>query len=195
MPTNTYAARTLISAAVFSAVLAGPELAAQPGGDRAKPIQPGETCPPGTTEIRPRSCLGPDVPAPSILDYRPRSTLVVPAHVVQKAKYPVIDFHGQPRDRLGSPEDLARLGTSLDGIIVRLMVAANNISGDDLKRVVAAVRGSPRMNDRIRVLTGINFREVGPGWAERAIAQLEADAAAGAVGVGEIGKGFGQNTR
>ncbi len=170
-------------------------LAAQPTSDRGTPIAPGESCPPGMTETRPGNCMAPSVPAPSILDYRPRSTLVVPAHASKKAKYPVIDFHGHPRDRLGSPEELAGLGASLDEINVRLMVAANNISGDDLKRVVAAVRESPRMKDRVRVLTGISFQGVGTGWAERAIAQLEADVAAGAVGVGEIGKGFGQNTR
>ena len=45
------------------------------------------------------------------------------------------------------------------------------------------------------MLTGINFGNVGPGWAAKAIAQLEADVAAGAVGVGEIGKGFGLSTR
>jgi uncharacterized protein len=170
-------------------------LSAQPGGDRGTRIAEGEPCPPGMTETRPGNCMGPDVPAPSILDYRPRSTLVVPANVLKKAKYPVIDFHGHPQGRLGSPEDLASLGDSLDGINVRLMVAANNMSGDSLKRAVATVRESPRMKDRIRVLTGISFQGVGPGWAERAIAQLEADVAAGAVGVGEIGKGFGQSTR
>jgi hypothetical protein len=36
---------------------------------------------------------------------------------------------------------------------------------------------------------------VGPGWAERAVAQLEADVAAGAVGIGGIGKRFGQPIR
>jgi predicted TIM-barrel fold metal-dependent hydrolase len=71
------------------------------------------------------------------------------------------------------------------------MVVANNLSGDALQRTVAAVRASPRMRDRVRVLAGIDFREVGPGWAERAVAQLEADVAAGAVGVGEISKGLG----
>jgi predicted TIM-barrel fold metal-dependent hydrolase len=45
------------------------------------------------------------------------------------------------------------------------------------------------------VLTGISFNNVGPGWATAAIAQLEADVAAGAVGVGEIGKQFGLSTR
>jgi predicted TIM-barrel fold metal-dependent hydrolase len=51
------------------------------------------------------------------------------------------------------------------------------------------------MRDRVRFLTGIDVRNVGPGWAEKAIAQLEADAAAGAVGVGEMGKGFGLSTK
>jgi predicted TIM-barrel fold metal-dependent hydrolase len=71
------------------------------------------------------------------------------------------------------------------------MVVANNLSGETLQRTVAAVRASPRMRDRVRVLAGIDFRDVGPGWAEKAVAQLEADVAAGAVGVGEISKGLG----
>ena len=52
------------------------------------------------------------------------------------------------------------------------------------------INASPH-KDRFRVLTGIDFRDVGPGWGEKAVAQLEADIKAGAVGVGEIGKGFG----
>jgi predicted TIM-barrel fold metal-dependent hydrolase len=71
------------------------------------------------------------------------------------------------------------------------MVVANNMSGEALERTVAAVRASPRMKDRVRVLTGIDFRNVGPGWAEKAVAQLEADVKAGAVGIGEVSKGFG----
>jgi uncharacterized protein len=185
--------RTLFLAASMTACLGRP-LAAQPGGDRATPIKPGESCPPGMTEIRPRSCLGPQEPAPSILDYRPRSTLVAPEHLVKMARYPAIDFHGHPQGLLGSVESLARLGAELDGLNVRVMIAANNISGDALKRTLATINASP-MKDRLRVFTGINFQNVGPGWAERAVAQLEADVAAGAVGIGEIGKGFGQSIR
>jgi predicted TIM-barrel fold metal-dependent hydrolase len=129
------------------------------------------------------------------LDYRPRSTLVVATHPVPKAKYPAIDFHGHPRDLLGSAESLARLGAELDALNVRLMVAADNRSGDALRRAVATIAGSPATQDRVRVLTGIDLRDVGPGWAARAVAQLEADVAAGAVGIGEIGKGFGQTIR
>ena len=175
--------------------MAGVDLAAQRGNERARPIGEGESCPPGTTEIRPRSCMGPEGAVPSILDYRPRSTLVVPTHPVPRAKYPVIDFHGHPRDRLASAESLTRLGAELDALNVRMMVAAENISGDALRRTVTTIAASSEMKTRVRVLTGIDFRDVGPGWAERAVAQLEADVALGAVGIGEIGKSFGQTTR
>jgi predicted TIM-barrel fold metal-dependent hydrolase len=166
-----------------------------PGGARGTQIQPGEQCPPGTTEIRPRNCLGPEAPAPSILDYRPKSTLVSTAHMVKKAKYPAIDYHGHPQGLLGSAEGLTTLVTALDSLNVRLMVAADNMSGERLQRAMAVINASPTMKDRVRVLAGIDFRNVGPGWAEKAVAQLEADVAAGAVGVGEIGKDFGLSIR
>jgi predicted TIM-barrel fold metal-dependent hydrolase len=182
-------------AALCLLTAAGLELQAQQGSGRATPIGAGESCPPGTTEIRPRTCMGPEGHVPSILDYRPRSTLVVAVLPVPKAKYPVIDFHGHPRDMLESAQSLARLGAELDALRVRLMVSAGNTSGEALRRTVATIAASPAMQDRVRVLTGIDFRGVGPGWAERAVAQLEADVAAGAVGIGEIGKAFGQTIR
>jgi predicted TIM-barrel fold metal-dependent hydrolase len=165
------------------------------GGGRGTPIQAGESCPPGTTEIRPRSCMAPETPAPSIVDYRPHSTLVTPVHLVKTAKYPAIDFHGHPQGLLNSAEGLATLGAALDSLNVRIMISADNSSGDRLKTTLANIRASEKMKDRVRVLAGIDFRNVGPGWAEKAIAQLEADVAAGAVGVGEIGKGLGLSTR
>lgn len=193
--------RPFVRFAGFAAVLALPALSvalpAQPrgAGGPSATIKPGEQCPPGMTEVRPRNCQAPTLPAPSILDYRPRNTLVTPEHTVAKAKFPAIDYHGHPTSQLNSAEGLEQLGNALDAIGVRVIVAANNVSGDALKRQVALVQGSPRMKDRVRFLTGINFRDVGPGWAERAVAQLETDVAAGAVGVGEIGKGLGLSTR
>ncbi|MGH7507172.1 MAG: hypothetical protein ACRELX_16070, partial [Longimicrobiales bacterium] len=83
--------------AVFMLIPFVGEAAAQGRGGRGTLIGPGESCPPGTTEIRPRRCMAPELPPPSILDYRPRSTLVVPEHLVPKAKFPAIDFHGHPR--------------------------------------------------------------------------------------------------
>jgi predicted TIM-barrel fold metal-dependent hydrolase len=139
--------------------------------------------------------MAPETPAPSIVDYRPHSTLVTPAHLVKTAKYPAIDFHGHPQGLLNNAEGLATLGAALDSLNVRIMISADNQSGERLKTTLANIRANEKMKDRVRVLAGIDFRNVGPGWAEKAIAQLEADVAAGAVGVGEIGKGLGLSTR
>ena len=65
----------------------------------------GNGCPPGQTEVRPGRCQAPELAPPSIVDYRPRSTLVVPEHPVPRAKYPAIDFHGHPR-AIGSAAEL-----------------------------------------------------------------------------------------
>ncbi|WP_411280845.1 amidohydrolase family protein [Gemmatimonas sp.] len=159
-------------------------------------IKPGESCPAGMTEIRPNNCLAPASPPPSIVDYRPKSTLIVPsAGMKWKAKYPVVDFHGHPSGLLANADGLARLGASMDSVNVRLMIAADNVSGDRLQRTMELVNGSPTMKDRVRLLTGINLGGVGPGWAAKAVAQLDADVKGGAVGIGEIGKGFGLNTK
>jgi predicted TIM-barrel fold metal-dependent hydrolase len=130
------------------------------------------------------------MPPPTIVDYRPASTLVTAAHPVPKAKFPAIDFHGHPQRLLGSAESIASLMASLDGLNVRVMVAADNMSGERIQRAVELVQGTP-YKDRLRILAGIDFRGVGPGWAQKAIQQLEADVKAGAVGVGEISKGLG----
>jgi len=168
-------------------------LGAQPGRGGTQ-IQPGEECPPGMTEVRPRNCMAPTMDPPSILDYRPRSTLVTTENLRPRAKFPAIDYHGHPPGNLISAEGLDQLAEALDGIGVRVIVAASNFRGEALVRNIAAAQANPRMRDRIRFLTGIDFGGVGPGWAERAVAELERDAAAGAVGIGEIGKGFGLST-
>lgn len=190
--TRTHFACLAAIAVSILASTASAQPAAQP--DRESSIQPGQPCPAGTTEIRPGRCRSPEVPAPSILDYRPRSTLVAPAHAVRKAKFPVIDFHGHPQN-ITTPDGLGQLGASLDSINVRMMVAANSFSGERLQQAVAAIAASPSMQSRVRVLAGVDFRNVGPGWAAAAVKQLEADVTAGAVGIGEIGKGLGLSIR
>jgi predicted TIM-barrel fold metal-dependent hydrolase len=82
----------------------------------------------------------------------------------------------------------------MDALGLGLMIAADSVSGAELQRIVKMVASSPH-KDRIRVFTGINFANVGPGWAEKAVAQLEADVKAGAIGVGEISKSLGLRTR
>jgi predicted TIM-barrel fold metal-dependent hydrolase len=115
---------------------------------------------------------------------------------VPRAKFPAIDYHGHPTpDLLNSAEGLDRLGAALDSLNVRIMVAANNVSGDNLKKQVAQVNASPKMKDRVRFLAGIDFRNDVPGWAQKAVEKLEADVAAGAVGIGEIPKSLGLTIR
>ena len=145
--------------------------------------------PPG--QIRPRPAEGrePELPPPSIREYKPRSTLVVPVHLVPRAKYPAVDFHGHP-PALTSPEIIERVGAAMDSLNLRLMVSANGSSGERLKQQVAAIAAS-RYKDRFVIFTGLNLRDVGPGSGAKIAAQLEADIAAGAAGLGEIGKGFG----
>ncbi|HUF50811.1 MAG TPA: amidohydrolase family protein [Longimicrobiales bacterium] len=183
----------VITAGLLAALLLNAPAAAQRAGGVT--IGPGESCPPGMTEVRPRSCQAPQLTPPSIVDYRPAATLITPQHAVPRAKFPAIDFHGHPGGLVGSAAGLASLRTSLDELNVRLMVVADNLTGERLRQTVAAVRAAPDMRDRVRVLTGIDFRNVGPGWADNAVRQLEADIAAGAVGVGEISKGLGLSAR
>ena len=185
----------IVSMLAGAAVLVWAGTVSAQQGMPGTPIAPGESCPAGMTEIRPGRCMAPQLKPPTIVDYRPASTLVRPAHKVPRAKYPAIDYHGHPQGVWNSPEALARFGASLDSLNVRVMVVTNSMSGDALKNAVAAVNASPTMKDRVRFFTGIDFRNVGPGWAEKAVAQLRADVAAGAVGVGEISKGLGLHYR
>jgi predicted TIM-barrel fold metal-dependent hydrolase len=182
---------------VLLAAFAAPSLLVAQGGFRGgTTIKAGEQCPAGMTEVRPRTCLAPEKPAPSIVDYRPKSTLVVPGGMKAKAKFPVVDFHGHPQGLLGNADGLARLGAAMDSVNIGLMIAADNVSGERLQRTMELVNASPTMKNRVRVLAGISFQGVGaPGWAAKAVAQMEADVKGGAVGIGEVGKGLGLSTK
>jgi predicted TIM-barrel fold metal-dependent hydrolase len=187
--------RWLLGSTAAAVIVIAVVLSAQgPGGGRGGTrVGANQECPPGTTEIRPGICQSPEFPAPSILDYRPRSTLVTVEHKVPKAKFPVVDIHGHGRS-LSSPEGLQSMIAAMDALNLRVFVSADNSSGDRLATTLKAINASP-YKDRFRLLAGVNFSNVGPGWAEQAVKQLEADIKAGAVGVGEVSKAFGLFTR
>jgi predicted TIM-barrel fold metal-dependent hydrolase len=187
--------RVAIVVAIVAALGAGVSIAQGPGSGRGGTrVAPGQPCPAGTTETRPGNCQAPEFPAPSILDYRPRSTLVSESHDVPRAKFPVVDIHGHAFGSLSSPDGINRLVKAMDSLNLQVYVAADSVSGERLTRAIQTINSSPH-KDRIRVMAGINFSNVGPGWAERAVAQLEADIKAGAVGVGEVSKSFGLDIR
>lgn len=142
-------------------------------------------------QIRPRPAEGrePEFPPPNIREYKPRSTLVAPVHLVPRAKFPAVDLHGHP-PALTSAEVINRVGAAMDSLNLQVMVNASGSSGSRLTQQIEAVRAS-RYKDRFVMFTTLNLREVGPGSGAKIAAQLEADIKAGALGVGEIGKGFG----
>ncbi len=181
--------RTLVAAAVLTSLVSAAPAAGQGRGAPSTTIGPGEVCPEGMTEVRPGRCQAPQFAPPSIVDYRPESTLVTEEHLVPRARFPAVDFHGHPGG-YSTPEGLAALVAEMDKLNVQVMIVAGNVSGERLRSDIATIEASD-VRDRVRVMTGIDFRGVGPGWAERAVAQLEADAAAGAVAIGEISKGLG----
>src|SRR5262245_49739670 len=116
--TRVMTARMRVAVLAAASVACAATLSAQGrggggGGGRGTAIPPGESCPPGQTEIRPRSCMAPEGTPPSILDYRPRSTLIAPTHMVPTAKYPAIDFHGHPGQLIASAKGLDSLKRSL----------------------------------------------------------------------------------
>ncbi|BCS32015.1 hypothetical protein TBR22_A12190 [Luteitalea sp. TBR-22] len=156
---------------------------AQPrgGGPPSVPPDANGECPPGTTEVRPGRCQKPEFPPPSILDYRPRSTLVTRQHQVPKAKFPVVDIHSHTGP---TPETMARLVGELDALNIRVLV---NLSGgtspDAIAQKVAVYRGTPHA-DRFRVFANVAWDGAGaPGWADKAVADLEASVKAGAIGL------------
>src|SRR3972149_286456 len=148
---------------------------------------------PGQLRPRPGTGRDPEFPPPTILDYQPRSTLIVPAHLVPRAKFPVVDFHRHPPALL-SDDAINRVGAAMDSLNLQVIVNASGSSGERLTGQIAAV-GASRYSGRFVMFTNLNLREVAPGSGARIAVQLEADIKAGAVGVGEIGKGFGLSAR
>jgi uncharacterized protein len=149
--------------------------------------------PPGQGRSRPAQGREPEVAPPSIREYKPRSTLVVPEHKVPRAKFPVVDIHGHP-PALTSEDAIARVAAAIDPLNVQVMVYTLSVSGERLREQLAAIRAS-RYKDHFATFTNISFRDVGPGFGAKAAAELEADIKAGALGLGEIMKGFGLTAR
>jgi uncharacterized protein len=189
------AAFSMVLAIVVASVLAAQDGPAGPGrggrGRVVRQIQPGEECPPGTTLVRVGQCQAPEWPAPSIVDYRPETTLVVDEHQVPRAKFPVIDIHSHTGPTAQSVE---RLIKEMDALNIRVL---NNLSGDygaELKQKIDFIR-STKYADRFTLFAnGLNgFRDVEPGYGRKAAAQLEEDVRAGAIGF-KIFKQTGMDT-
>ncbi len=189
--------RWVVAVASVAAVgLASGAVIAQRGsgqrGQSAGPQYPPGQCPPGTTETRPGRCQSPEFPAPTILDYKPRSTLVTGEHLVPRAKFPVVDVHSHTGP---TPETVEQLIKEMDALNLRVLV---NLSGGSdpnaIKQKVDYIRSS-KYPDRFRVMANVNWNGAGgPGWAEKATADLEQAVKNGAIAL-KIAKGLGMQAK
>ena len=128
----------------------------------------------------------------TIEDYEPKSTLVVPEHVVPKAKYPFIDVHNH-QDTDMSADAVAALVRDMDSLNLRVMVNLSGGQGAELESAVRTMKG--RYPKRFVVFANVDFAGIDdPKWGERAAAQLERDVAHGAQGL-KIFKNFGMTVK
>jgi predicted TIM-barrel fold metal-dependent hydrolase len=128
----------------------------------------------------------------TIEDYEPRSTLVVPAHPVSRAKYPFIDVHSHHRLDL-SAGDVDRLTEAMDSLNLAVMVNLSGRQGERLALGIQAFKG--RHPSRFVLFANLNFESVDdPDYGVRAAAALERDVRAGAQGL-KIFKNFGMTLK
>jgi predicted TIM-barrel fold metal-dependent hydrolase len=127
----------------------------------------------------------------SIEEYNPKSTLVVPQHVLTRAKYPFIDVHNHQYGL--TPDKVDKLVADMDGINLRIMVNLSGGYGDRLKESVEILK--KRYPDRFVVFANLNFSGIDdPDYGRRAATQLEQDVKNGAQGL-KIFKNFGMDLK
>src|SRR5687767_12285603 len=183
----------LFGAALLAALTSVEGLAGQGRGGRGSAVQikPGDECPPGTTLVRVGQCQAPEVPPPSIVDYRPKSLLVVEEHKVPRAKFPVVDIHSHTGPTAQTIDQLIK---EMDALNIRVL---NNLSGGygpELKQRVDYIRGTKYASRFTLFANGLNrFRDVEAGYGKKAAAQLEEDVKNGAIGF-KIFKETGMDT-
>ncbi len=148
---------------------------------------------PGVQRGRPGEGRTPEFPPPSIIDYKPRTTLKVAEHKVPKAKFPVIDIHSHQPTPI-TPEQFDKVVQGMDANNLRILVNLSGGYGDRLRQGLDAIAKSPH-RDRMVLFANVNFEGVGtPGWSQEAAAQLAGDIKAGARGL-KIFKDLGLRIR
>ena len=112
--------------------------------------------------------------------YNPPSSLVVPEHLLTKAKFPFIDVHNHQNNM--PSQNLSHLLSEMDKLNMKIMVNLSGRSGDFLALSVKnAIKADPK---RLIIFANVSFSGIGEaGWAEKAVKQLEDDFKAGAQGL------------
>ncbi|MFQ6045337.1 MAG: amidohydrolase family protein [Gemmatimonadales bacterium] len=114
--------------------------------------------------------------------YEPKSTLVVPEHIVTSARYPFVDVHAHQNVPRMSDEQLDSLIAAMDAMNMAVMVNLSGGSGERLMETVERMKN--RYPGRFAVFANIDFRGIDdPDFGRKAAAQLERDVANGAQGL------------
>ncbi|HRC84759.1 MAG TPA: amidohydrolase family protein, partial [Thermoanaerobaculia bacterium] len=130
----------------------------------------------------------------SFEEYQPRSTLVVPEHPVQRARYPFIDVHNHQPGTTLTAEQAAKLVAEMDKLNLAVMVNLSGGVGPDLAATVANMKG--RYPSRFVVFANIDFKGIDdPDWGKRTAAQLEHDVKVGGAQGLKIFKNLGMFVR
>lgn len=130
-----------------------------------------------------------DVNHLKLKDYRPISIYKVPQTEVNKAKYPVIDFHSH--DYPKSDAEVDEWVRTMDEVGIAKTIILSYSTGAGFDSIVDKYA---RYKNRFEVWCGFDYTGMDqPGWQERAVAELERCYKKGARGVGELGdKGLGE---
>jgi uncharacterized protein len=129
--------------------------------------------------------------------YNPKSTLVVPEHLIKKAKYPFVDVHNHQWDMPN--QNLPALLNDMNSLNMVVMVnlsgrsfdifhddyGGNNMQNAGLEKLNRSLLNVKNNGDgRILVFTNIDFSGIdNPAWTKTAVEQLEKDVTAGAAGL------------
>jgi predicted TIM-barrel fold metal-dependent hydrolase len=113
--------------------------------------------------------------------YDPPSTLVVPEHPLDHARYPFIDVHSH-HWRMAE-QDLDKLIREMDSLNMGIINNLSGRGGQALKAMIDNIQEHGYEN-RIICFTNIEIRSIDePDWLENTLAQLEYDVSIGARGL------------
>ena len=130
-----------------------------------------------------------DINDMKLKDFRPVSIYKIPQTKVEKAKYPVIDFHSH--DYPQSDAAIDQWIKTMDEVGIAKSIILTYATGKKFDSIVAKY---DRYKDRFEMWCGFDYTgHDKPGWEKHAVAELERCYRMGAKGVGELGdKGLGE---
>jgi len=124
-----------------------------------------------------------------VKDFRPVSIYNTPKHIVDRAKYNIIDFHTHDYPKTDAEVD--EWVKTMDSVGIKKAMILSYSTGAKFDSVVQKYN---RYKDRFEIWCGFYYAGFDkPGWIQNALAELERCHNKGARGVGELGdKGLGE---